>query len=655
MQPRKNSDTSQSPGILDYLSDLRVIRAIAQIAFVVVIVFSVAFLWSNIAQELEAKNIRPNFEFLWTPSNFAIGQSPDWYSSTNNYFEAFTVGVINTLQIVWIGLLSATILGVLLGIFLLSQNWLVRTISRVYVEILRNTPLLVQLIFWYFVVWLGLPSSNLSFPDASVMTVPLRYFPYLFALIGVLIYAWRVPAPSRLINGFLTGFLIAELAFWLTGDSYATIIVLGLLGGVAIVMASREDIVPKGYEGLVQGIGAMLIVQLAGHLVLDGMGAAGVLANSRAVYGEVLPLFILGPSLFAMPGIEFSPGFGMFALITGIGIVIAAGLYIYWGGVIERTGANIPRLGYAVAIILVAGGIGWFISRTGAITDETQLTYTMTVEDLESSELLEVEQIETLKESRLSRPHYAILAGIILVGAILAVATSSLFTNLTKQAGVKIPSIAYIIVFIAVFAGIGWYAGLRAQKVTDETKLSFPTTVGDLRESELLDQYQLAVIASSDPVVVQPPKLRPIGSRLEVGTSISPNYMALLVGLVVYTSAFIGEIVRAGIQAVPWGQVEASRALGLSTPQTLRMIILPQALRVIIPPLGNQYLNLSKNSSLATAIAYADTYQVGQTMMNQSGQSIPGFVMILVVYLTLSLLISLVMNLVNSRFQLVTR
>lgn len=655
MQPRKNSDTSQSPGILDYLSDLRVIRAIAQIVFVVIIVFSVAFLWSSIASELDAKNIRPNFDFLSTPANFAIGQSPDWYTSANNYFEAFMVGVINTLQIVGIGLVAATILGVLLGIFLLGQNWLVRTISRVYVEILRNTPLLVQLIFWYFVVWLGLPNSNVSFPDESVMTVPLRYFPYLFALIGVLIYAWRVPAPSRLITGFLAGISIAEAAFWLASDNYVTIIILGLIGAVAIVIANRDDIVPKGYGGLVQGIGAMLLVQLVGHLILDGMGATGILANSRAIYGEVLPIFILGPSLFGMPNFGLSPNFMLFSIITAVGIVISVGLYIYWGGVVERTGANIPRLAYAVVIIIVAGGIGWFVSGSRQVTDGTQLSYTMTVEDLEASGLLEVEQIESLKESRLNTPHYAVLAGVILVGAILAMATTPLFTSLTKQMGVSLPSVAYVVVFIVIFAGIGWFAGLKAQKVSDATKLSFSTTVGELQATELLDEYELAIVEASEPILVQPPQLRRIGSRLAVGNSISPNYMALLVGLVIYTSAFIGEIVRAGIQAVPWGQVEASRALGFSTAQTLQMIVLPQALRVIIPPLGNQYLNLSKNSSLATIIAYADTYQVGQTMMNQSGQSIPGFVMVLVVYLSLSLLISLVMNLVNSRFQLVTR
>lgn len=536
MQPRKNSDTSQSPGILDYLSDLRVIRAIAQIVFVVIIVFSVAFLWSSITQELDAKNIRPNFNFLWTPANFAIGQSPDWYTSANNYFEAFTVGVINTLQIVWIGLISATLLGVLLGIFLLSQNWLVRTISRVYVEVLRNTPLLVQLIFWYFVVWLGLPSSNISFPDESVMIVPLRYFPYLFALIGVFIYTWRGSAPSRLITGFLAGFFIAEVAFWLASDSYFTIIVLGFLGAAAIIMANRKDIIPKGYGGLVQGIGAILLVQLVGHLLLDGLGAAGVLDNSRAIYGEVLPIFIMGPSLFGMPNFGLSPNFMMFSIITAVGVVLSVGLYIYWGGVIERTGANIPRLMYAIAIIAVAGGIGWFIGGSQQVTDETQLTYTMTVEDLEASELLEVEQLESLINDRLNTPNYAILAGVILVGVILAAATSSLFTSVTKQIGVKLPAIGYMVVFIAVFAVIGWFVGLKAQKVSDSTQLSFSTTVGELRESELLNQYDLAIIESQDPILVQTPQLRSFGNRLEVGTSISPNYMALLVGLVIYTS-----------------------------------------------------------------------------------------------------------------------
>jgi ABC-type amino acid transport system permease subunit len=139
------------------------------------------------------------------------------------------------------------------------------------------------------------------------------------------------------------------------------------------------------------------------------------------------------------------------------------------------------------------------------------------------------------------------------------------------------------------------------------------------------------------------------------GATYTPELMALLVGLVIYTSAFIGEIVRAGIQAVPYGQIEASRALGFSGWQTLRLIVLPQALRVIIPPLSNQYLNLAKNSTLATAVAFSDAYSVGQTIMNQSGQSVTGFFIILITYLTMSLIIATIMNIVNRRFQLVTR
>jgi general L-amino acid transport system permease protein len=152
-------------------------------------------------------------------------------------------------------------------------------------------------------------------------------------------------------------------------------------------------------------------------------------------------------------------------------------------------------------------------------------------------------------------------------------------------------------------------------------------------------------------------KISPAGivSGLVSGSQITPEYMALLLGLVVYTAAFIAEIVRAGILAVPRGQIEAARALGLSTNQTLRVIILPQALRVIIPPLGNQYLNLAKNSSLAVAVAYADLVLVTTTIMNQSGQSVTGITMIMLTYLALSLIIAAAINLVNRRFQIVTR
>jgi general L-amino acid transport system permease protein len=206
------------------------------------------------------------------------------------------------------------------------------------------------------------------------------------------------------------------------------------------------------------------------------------------------------------------------------------------------------------------------------------------------------------------------------------------------------------------FIGGWWVASLQpvpTEVTVGEGAAAQVVTLEQAREDELLLPDELARYTNA-PLLVRLP-LRNRFKRVEVGSELTPFYVALVAGLVVYTSAFIGEIVRAGIQAVPWGQVEAARALGLSNAQTLRMIILPQALRVIIPPMGNQYLNLAKNSSLAAAIAYADTYQVGTTIMNQSGQSITGFFLVMVVYLSMSLIISFVMNFVNSRFQLVTR
>jgi general L-amino acid transport system permease protein len=143
--------------------------------------------------------------------------------------------------------------------------------------------------------------------------------------------------------------------------------------------------------------------------------------------------------------------------------------------------------------------------------------------------------------------------------------------------------------------------------------------------------------------------------NFEGGLRLTPEFAALLVGLVVYTGAFIAEVMRAGILAVQKGQVEAAKSLGLNTFQTLRLVVLPLAMRVIIPPLISQYLNLTKNSSLAIVIGYADLFFVGRTIINQAGQAVPVFLLIMAIYLGLSLLTSAVLNVYNRRVQLVER
>jgi general L-amino acid transport system permease protein len=139
------------------------------------------------------------------------------------------------------------------------------------------------------------------------------------------------------------------------------------------------------------------------------------------------------------------------------------------------------------------------------------------------------------------------------------------------------------------------------------------------------------------------------------GLTLSPEYFALLAGLVLYTAGFIAEIVRAGIQAVPKGQWEAAQALGLRPGAVLKQIVLPQALRVIVPPMTSQYLNITKNSSLAVAIGYQDIVSIANTTLNQTGQAIEGIAIIMLVYLTISLSISAFMNWYNKRIALVER
>jgi general L-amino acid transport system permease protein len=134
---------------------------------------------------------------------------------------------------------------------------------------------------------------------------------------------------------------------------------------------------------------------------------------------------------------------------------------------------------------------------------------------------------------------------------------------------------------------------------------------------------------------------------IEGGGMLTPEFIAVLLGLVVYTAAFVAEVVRSGIQSVPHGQNEAARALGLARGHEMRLVVLPQALRVIIPPMTNQFLNLTKNSSLAVAIGYPDVVSIGNTAINQTGRAVECIAIIMAVYLTLSLLTSLFMNWFN--------
>ncbi|QQS55275.1 MAG: amino acid ABC transporter permease [Candidatus Competibacteraceae bacterium] len=205
----------------------------------------------------------------------------------------------------------------------------------------------------------------------------------------------------------------------------------------------------------------------------------------------------------------------------------------------------------------------------------------------------------------------------------------------------------FALALVLIFILVRW--SKRRQAATGQP---FPTISASL--ALLLGLPLLAFWLTGSPLIWQYPELR--GFNFQGGLVIIPEMASLLLALSIYTAAFIAEIVRAGIQAVSHGQTEAAFSLGLNSRLTLRLIILPQALRVIIPPLTNQYLNLIKNSSLAAAIGYPDLVAAfAGTVLNQTGQAIECIAITMAVYLTISLLISLLMNGYNRRVALVER
>ncbi len=387
--------------------DIRVIQAGAQIIFAIAVIAVLFVLVNNILNGLAAIGQSPTLDFWQRPIGINFNEGPG-ISSTDTTWQAFLVGLINTLRAVSVGLVLATILGIFVGIALLTPNWLVRNITQTYVEIFRNTPLLVQLIFFYQGVFRALPQIR----NAATM-----------------------PGPVYLSN--------------------------------------RGLVIPAFHPT------------------------------------EVFPLWLL-------------------YLVVGF----------------------------------VTAGFLWYV-RGRFQTETGQPGYQM---------------------------RYALLA-------------------------------------IIGFAVLGWLA------------------VGNVPWTVELPSPVMRELPTGDMVI----------QRIEGGETISPEYAALVVGLVLYTAAFIGEIVRAGIQAVSHGQIEAARALGLTYGQTLQLVVLPQALRVIIPPLGNQYLNLAKNSSLAIAIAFADVFAISRTIINQSGQTIVPFMTVMLTYLAMSLIISAVMNWLNQSLKLKER
>ena len=454
----------------------KILALFAQAIFVIVVIFVFWFLISNMQARLLAikGTAGLRFNFLNTAAGFQIGEGAT-LSPEDTYARAFVVGIFNTLRVTVVGIFLATILGLFAGIARLSNNWLLSRLAGLYVEIIRSTPLLVQLFFWYF-------GAILALPD--------------------------IDSPQN----------IADFA------------------------------------------------------ILTNRGIALATVNLSAT-GAPWLWWLLG------------------ALVAGVGVAFFRRVQLNRAG---RVGSGISRGLMAFALVAIIGYI---------VTDFTATLPTSTTYELNRGD-----------------------RGVLF-------ADSNGDGEYTEETDAPLPYTS-----VTLLDGDGKSLGTTR---TDGE--------GEYRFYDLPDDAEGASLQWEKPelLVVDRPVRQ--GFNFIGGTRLTPEFAGLLLGLVIYTGAFIAEIVRAGINAVPRGQWEASRALGLAPATILRLVVLPQALRVIIPPLTNQYLNLTKNSSLAIAIGYPDLFNVSMTILNQTGAEVQMFVLILATYLSFSLVTSLFMNWYNRR------
>jgi len=328
-----------------------------------------------------------------------------------------------------------------------------------------------------------------------------------------------------------------------------------------------------------------------------------------------------------------------------LGIIQFQVLWILLGRREEHTGHPSNRLGWGLLSFVVVLGMGWFVSVGASDNQGIMVTRASRIRELKDVASIvltrtgvnHLDELNNLTEEELNAAAINI--------CVLRDSPSE--ANLSSQLRqLNIP-----------------HTFNRSDRPDQATEKFAEGTCEIFAAPAILLAAERATLENPDSSLILAVQERPVvwsipkreGLNIAGGAKLSPEFTALLVGLVVYTSAFIAEIVRAGILSVSKGQTEAARALGLNESQRLQLIILPQALRVIIPPLTSQYLNLTKNSSLAIAIGFPDLWSVSYTTINQSGRAIQLIIVVMFTYLTMSLITSAVLNWYNSRVALVER
>lgn len=588
---------------IPFWRNVKTIGIVAQIAFVLLIVAGIGVLVNNVTTALARANLPADFSFLPLRAGIPIAETPIPYTVNDSYLRALVIGFLNTLKVALVGVVLASFIGVLVGVMRLSTNWLVRTIATIYVELLRNIPLAVQIVFWYAAIMLPFPpriNNPVALPGGALLSniglaVPSLYpthrfgawLPWLIAalIIGIVAWIWR---RRSLVKNDTVGRVwpYPLVAFALLAAAGYGVALLGksVPDGVALDYdASRgRGIVYRQVDG---GREAVPFVPVKINIESGQLTATSQnLVESRQRVGSTVRF----PLLREREAESFEVTF------VNAEAAESAGYSLHFD--------RFP----SVATVYVDQNDNGRFDSGEEFNPQTGVGYNG----------VEVVMVVTGFER-------------VVVSDRDGQVRTPLFTVPTEEEEQVVAAPA---------AGGGRFSAF------DQAATSTQSESALVAAAEILPVGPLVVSGTSIPV-----------SNYEGGARFTVNYLALLFALVIYTSAFIGEIVRGGIQAVHRGQREAAMALGLSNSQTFSLIVFPQALRIVLPPIISQYLNLTKNSSLATLAGYAELFVIAGVISNQTGAAIPIALLLVGSYLTISLAFSLVMNKVNASLALVER
>ncbi|MGI9648917.1 MAG: ABC transporter permease subunit [Acidimicrobiia bacterium] len=604
-----------------------ILKWVAQVSFLFGFIAIVAIVVPQVQDNLAGRNITFGWDWLTSELGFLIREGIDTDPATGS--RTVLVGMVNTLRVTISGVIAATILGTIIGIARLSNNWIVNKLATVYIESIRNIPLLLQMFFWSavsatFAILDPLDSDTLEagtyWVAATRKGVALSWVQPWGGF-----YQWMI----WLAIGFTAGYFLHRRNFRIkeeTGkETYPNLSAFAVFMVFAIIGWFAHPIF--GFLGTILDT----IGDLIGSIPTIALQVVLAIAALFAGFWWIKRFLDQRRTPAGLAKLTDDDWFRMIA--AGVTAVAFAGFFLIVSGLSSKT--------------LEVGDD--FFSRWLAPKFETASNYVdMEVDDV-VARVAAGETLEDISREQELRVNADLLG---LSDAELQEAIDSGVTAERLWDNLEDPDDA--LVFIPPKKLVFGLTHATAENLNTEIEN------GTITPEELAAQLETFRDDADRPLRWSRAEVALRGSNfLDLspvnGINITPGFFAVWIAVTLYTGAFIAEIVRAGILAVSKGQTEAAGALGLNRAQALRFIILPQAFRIIFPPLGNQYLNLFKNTSLGIAVAYPEIVSVGFTTSNQTGQTLPVILVWMGFYLSGSLVLSSFVNFYNRRLQLVER